>query len=49
MFEHLSNVLGKILLDNPKNAFDVFEHFSHEVKRTGYEYKKHNEHENLSK
>lgn len=38
LYEHLTNILGKILLENPKNAFDVFENYSHEIKETGYKY-----------
>jgi hypothetical protein len=46
LFEHLTNVLGKILLDNPKNAYDAFENLSHEVKDSGYKYKDHSAFEN---
>jgi radial spoke head protein 4A len=39
LYDHLTNVLGKILLENPRNAYDVFENYSHEIKDTGYDYK----------
>ena len=37
--DHLSNVLGKMLLDNTDNAYDKFEEYSHDVKFSGYNYK----------
>lgn len=39
LHEHLCNILGKILLDNPKNAFEAFEDYSHIVKQSGFSYK----------
>ena len=41
LYEHLTNIMGKILLDNPKNAFDAFEDYSHEVKLTKYNLNDH--------
>jgi hypothetical protein len=32
LYKHLSDVLAKLLLDNPENSFDVFEDYSHFVK-----------------
>jgi len=43
LLAHLSNVLTKVLLDDPKNAYDVFEDYSHSVKLTKYDFKKHDE------
>ena len=39
LYDHLSNVLGKMLLDNTDNAYDKFEEYSHDVKFSGYNYK----------
>jgi len=49
LYDHLTNVLGKILLSNPKNAYDAFENLSHEVKDSGYNYKDHAAFEPLPK
>ena len=40
---HLSNVLTKQLLDDPQNAYDVFEDYSQNVKMSKYDFKKHND------
>jgi len=40
LYEHLSNVLGKMLLENTDKAYDLFEEFSHDVKFSGFDYKK---------
>ena len=40
LYDHLSNVLAKMLLENPTNAYDVLEEFSHDVKFSGQNYKK---------
>ena len=40
LYKHLSDVLAKILLDNPENSFDIFEDYSHYVKQMNYDYKK---------
>lgn len=40
LHDHLSNVLAKMLLENPTNAYDVLEEFSHDVKFSGQNYKK---------
>eukprot|EP01016_Furgasonia_blochmanni_P049296 TRINITY_DN7467_c0_g1_i7.p1 TRINITY_DN7467_c0_g1~~TRINITY_DN7467_c0_g1_i7.p1 ORF type:complete len:482 (+),score=133.08 TRINITY_DN7467_c0_g1_i7:97-1542(+) len=37
--DHLTNVLGKILLDNPKNAYDILEEYSLYTKTQGYDFK----------
>lgn len=31
LYNHLCNVLSKVTLDNPKNAFDVLEDYSHQI------------------
>jgi len=28
-YDHLANVFSKIMLDNPKNSYDIFEEYSH--------------------
>lgn len=33
---HITNVTAKLMLDNPKNAFTVFEEYSQRVKETGF-------------
>ncbi|RYX81841.1 hypothetical protein EON73_04600, partial [bacterium] len=40
LYEHLSNVLGRMLLDNTDVSYDKFEEYSHDVKLSGYDYKK---------
>jgi len=40
LYDHLSNVLGKMLLENTDKAYDLFEEFSHDVKFSGFDYKK---------
>ncbi len=40
LYDHLSNIFTKILLENPKNAYDLFEDFSFDIKTNGYDYKK---------
>jgi len=40
LYDHVSNVLAKMLLENPDNAYDVLEEFSHDVKFSGQNYKK---------
>ena len=32
LYEHITKILRKILLENPKNAYDVFENYSQEIK-----------------
>lgn len=39
LYDHLANVLGKMLLDNTDNAYDLFEEYSHDVKFSGHNYK----------
>jgi len=36
LYIHLSNIFSKILLNNPANAYDVFEDYSHQIKLQGY-------------
>ena len=43
LYNHLSNVLTKLVLDEPKNAYDVLEDYSHHVKLCKYDYKKHDD------
>ena len=40
LYDHLSNIFTKILLENPKNAYDFFEDYSFDIKTNGYDYKK---------
>ncbi|KAM3137989.1 hypothetical protein pb186bvf_009884 [Paramecium bursaria] len=49
LYDHLTNVLTKILLDNPKNAFELFEDYSLQVKQSGYVFQKHQEYDNASR
>ena len=43
LYKHLSDVLAKILLDNPENSFDIFEDYSHFVKQIDYDFKKNDQ------
>jgi Radial spokehead-like protein len=38
LYDHLSNVFAKILLDHPQNAYESFEEISHEVKKHKYNF-----------
>lgn len=40
LYDHLSSIFTKILLEKPKNAFDFFEDYSFDIKSNGYDYKK---------
>lgn len=40
LYDHLSNLLGKMLLENTDKGFDLFEEFSHDVKFSQFDYKK---------
>ena len=40
LYDHLSSIFTKILLEHPKNAYDFFEDYSFDVKSNGYDYKK---------
>ena len=40
LYDHLSNIFTKILLENPKNAYDFFEDYSFDIKSNGFDYKK---------
>lgn len=40
LYEHITNILGKMLLDNPTNPYDNIESYSHDVKFSGFDYKK---------
>lgn len=37
LYSHLSKIFSKILLENPKEAFDIFEDFSYDIKFQGYD------------
>lgn len=41
LLHHLSNVLTKLLLADPVNAYDLLEDYSHNVKVLKYDYTKH--------
>ncbi|EGR31624.1 radial spoke head protein, putative [Ichthyophthirius multifiliis] len=43
LYNHLSNVLTKLVLDEPKNAYDVLEDYSHHVKLCKYDFKQHSD------
>ncbi|CAD8116456.1 unnamed protein product [Paramecium sonneborni] len=49
LYQHLNNVLTKILLDNPKNAFELFEDYSFQVKQSGFTFEKYNEFDNAER
>lgn len=38
LYDHLSNVFAKILLDHPQNAYEAFEEISHDVKKHKYNF-----------
>ena len=38
--DHLNNILSRILLENPKNAYEIFEEFSLDIKINGFDPKK---------
>ena len=40
LYDHLSTIFTKLLLENPKNAYDFFEDYSFEIKANGYDYRK---------
>lgn len=40
LYDHLSSIFTKILLEKPKNAYDFFEDYSFDIKSNGYDYKK---------
>lgn len=41
--QHLTNILTKLLLDNPKNVYDVFEDYATQIKLFKYDFKKHDD------
>jgi hypothetical protein len=38
LYDHLNKVFTKLLLENPRNAYDAFEDYSYNVKFHGYKY-----------
>lgn len=40
LYDHITNILGKMLLDNPTNPYDNIESYSHDVKFSNFDYKK---------
>lgn len=38
LYEHFANIIGKIVQDHPKNAYEVFEQYSHYIKQNKYNY-----------
>lgn len=40
LYDHLSNIFTKILLESPKNAYDFFEDYSFDIKSNGFDFKK---------
>lgn len=38
IYEHFANIIGKIVQDHPKNAYEIFEQYSHYIKQNKYNY-----------
>ena len=38
LYDQLCNVFSKITLDNPKNAYDILEDYSHHIKLHNYDF-----------
>ena len=38
LYEHFANIIGKIVQDHPKNAYQIFEEYSHFIKQNNYNF-----------
>lgn len=42
LYSHLSNIVSKFLLENPKDGYQILEDYSHNIKTDNYNFKQHN-------